>query len=126
LIVLKIFICSRNFCLFSNLFLLPNFCLLSKFFIVLKIFDCSQNFCLFSKFLFVRKIFVCSQNFCFVLCIVCFVSFCVFFVCKCVLYNCHRVATQLRLTNISIISINSTEALIKNNNVFCGLHDCLP
>jgi len=31
----------------------------------------------------------------------CFVSFCVLFVCKCVLYYCHRVATQLKLTNIS-------------------------
>jgi hypothetical protein len=28
-------------------------------------------------------------------------SFCVLFVCKCVLYNCHRVATQLKLTDIS-------------------------
>ena len=42
-----------------------------------------------------------SQNFCFVLCIVSFVSLCVFFVCKCVLYQGHRVATQLRWTNIS-------------------------
>jgi len=40
-------------------------------------------------------------NCCVVLCIVCFVSFCVLFVCKFVLYYCHRVATQLRLTNIS-------------------------
>jgi len=32
-----------------------------------------------------------------------FVLFCVLFVCKCVLYYCHRVATQLQLTNISII-----------------------
>jgi hypothetical protein len=31
------------------------------------------------------------------------VSFCVLFVCKCVLYYCHRVATQLQLTNISIM-----------------------
>jgi hypothetical protein len=46
------------------------------------------------------KFLCCSQNFCVVLCIVCFVSFCVLFVCKCVLYNCHRLATQLRLTNI--------------------------
>ena len=43
------------------------------------------------------------QNFCVALCIVCFVLFCVLFVCKCVLYYCHRVATQLKLTNISYI-----------------------
>ena len=56
------------------------------------------------------------QTFCVLLCIVCLVSFyplcvcvcvcvCVLCVCvcvcKCVLYYCHRVATQLRLTNIS-------------------------
>jgi hypothetical protein len=35
-----------------------------------------------------------------VLFIVCFLSFCVLFVGKCVLYNCHRVANQLKLTNI--------------------------
>jgi magnesium-transporting ATPase (P-type) len=46
-----------------------------------------------------------SKHFC-VVCIVCFVSFSVLFVCICVLYYCHRVATQLQLTNISIISIN--------------------
>ena len=35
-------------------------------------------------------------------CVFCFVVlFCVLFVCKCVLYYCHRVATQLKLTNIS-------------------------
>jgi hypothetical protein len=53
------------------------------------------------------KFLCCSQNFCVVLCIVCFVSFCVLFVFKCVLYNCHRVATQLKLTNISISISNS-------------------
>jgi hypothetical protein len=42
------------------------------------------------------------QNFYVVLYIVCFVSFPVLFVCICVLYYCHRVATQLRLTNIYI------------------------
>jgi hypothetical protein len=34
------------------------------------------------------------------------VSFSVLFVCICVLYYCHRVATQLRLTNISYIIIS--------------------
>jgi hypothetical protein len=47
----------------------------------------------------------CSQKFCVILCIVCFVSFCLLFVCKCVLYYCHRVATQLQLTNTSILKI---------------------
>ena len=40
---------------------------------------------------------------CVVLCVVCFVSFCVLFMGKCVLYCCNRVATQLLLTNTSII-----------------------
>jgi len=48
-----------------------------------------------------------SSNFCVVLCIVCFVSFCELFVCKCVLYHCHRVATQLKLTNISYHMVQS-------------------
>jgi hypothetical protein len=48
------------------------------------------------------------QNFCVVLCIVCFVSFCVLFVCKCVLYYCHQVATQLQLTNISKLQLQTT------------------
>jgi len=33
------------------------------------------------------------------------VLFCVLFVCKCVLYYCHRVATQLKLANISYLII---------------------
>jgi len=49
-----------------------------------------------------------SKIFCVVLCIVCFVLFCVLFVRKGVLYYCHRVATQLQLTNIYIISRKSS------------------
>jgi len=47
------------------------------------------------------------------------VLFSVLFVCKCVLNYCHRVATQLQLTNISIITniINMDSNLLQ----FCTI-----
>ena len=49
-------------------------------------------------------LFVCKCVLCTVYCL-CVNVYCVLFVCKCVLYCCHRVGTQFRLTNISIISV---------------------